>query len=238
MTTPHINAKKKDFSDFVLMPGDPIRSKYIAKNYLDNVIEVTNVRSMLGFTGYYKGRRISIMSHGIGIPSCLIYVQELITEYNVSKIVRIGTCGTVCNNIDLYDLIICLGASTDSNINKSQFQHNNFSAVANFDLVCNLVSSSKNLGIPVHIGNFFSTDLFYNNNYDIVQIMKRYNIIGLEMETAGLYSISAEFGIKSASICTVSDHIIKKSRITFQDRESSLDKMIKVALDSTLLDLN
>ncbi|XBC41737.1 MAG: purine-nucleoside phosphorylase [Buchnera aphidicola (Kaburagia rhusicola rhusicola)] len=235
MATSHINAKKNDFSDFVLMPGDPIRARYIAKNYLNHAIEVTNVRSMLGFTGDYKGKRISIMSHGIGMPSCLIYVYELITEYNVKKIIRIGTCGTVCEDINLNDIIICLGASTDSKINRLRFRNNDFAAVADFDLVCNLVFASKDLGMPVNVGNFFTTDLFYHNNDDVLQSIKQFNIIGIEMETAGLYSISAELGIKSASICTVSDHIIKNSRISSQDRESSLDKMIKIALNSSLL---
>lgn len=235
MATSHINAKKGDFSDFVLMPGDPIRARYIAKNYLNNAIEVTNVRSMLGFTGDYKGKRISVMSHGIGIPSCLIYVYELIKEYNVKKIIRIGTCGTVCEDINLNDIIICLGASTDSKINRLRFRNNDFAAVADFDLVCNLVFASKDLGMQVNVGNFFTTDLFYHNNDDMLQSIKQFNIIGIEMETAGLYSISAELGIKSASICTVSDHITKNSRISSQDRESSLDKMIKIALNSSLL---
>ncbi|XBC37623.1 MAG: purine-nucleoside phosphorylase [Buchnera aphidicola (Meitanaphis elongallis)] len=236
MTTPHINAKKGDFSDFVLMPGDPIRAKYIAKNYLDNVIEVTNVRSMLGFTGNYRGKRISVMGHGIGIPSCLIYVQELITKYHVQKIIRIGTCGTVCKDINLSDLIVCLGASTDSKTNRLKFKDNDFAAVASFDLVCNLVLASKNLGFHINVGNLFTTDLFYHNDDDILKIVKRFNILGIDMETAGLYSISAEFGIKSASICTVSDHILKKSRISSKDRESSLDNMIRISLDSTMLD--
>ncbi|XBC38139.1 MAG: purine-nucleoside phosphorylase [Buchnera aphidicola (Floraphis choui)] len=236
MITPHISAKKQDFSDFVLMPGDPIRAKYIAENYLENSVQVTNIRSMLGFTGNYKGKRVSVMSHGIGIPSCLIYVQELITKYNVTKIIRIGTCGTICEDINLNDLIICLGASTDSKINRSRFQNHDFSSVANFDLVCKLVLASKNLGIHVNIGNFFTTDLFYHNNSCIWEVIKKFKIMGIEMETAGLYSLSAEFGIQSASICTVSDHIIKKTRINSKDRESSLDKMIKISLDSILID--
>ncbi|XBC44320.1 MAG: purine-nucleoside phosphorylase [Buchnera aphidicola (Schlechtendalia peitan)] len=235
MVTPHIIAKKGDFSDFVLMPGDPIRARYIAKNYLDNVKEVTNVRSMLGFTGNYKGKRVSIMSHGIGIPSCLIYVQELIKEYNVTKIIRIGTCGTVCKNININDIIICLGASTDSKTNRLRFNDNDLSAVANFNLVCNLVSASKKLGIHVNIGNFFTTDLFYHDDDSFFKIIERYNIVGIEMETAGLYAISLEYGIKSVSICTVSDHITQRQRISVQDRESSLDRMIQVSLNSILL---
>ncbi|XBC40710.1 MAG: purine-nucleoside phosphorylase [Buchnera aphidicola (Nurudea yanoniella)] len=235
MSTSHINAKKGDFSDFVLMPGDPIRAKYIAKNYLKNAVEVTNVRAMLGFTGTYKGKRVSIMSHGIGIPSCIIYVQELITEYNVKKIIRIGTCGTICKDINVNDLIIGLGASTDSKINRLRFHDNDFSAVANFNLVHNLVVSSKNLGIKVNVGSFFTTDSFYHDN-EVLSDIKKFNILGIEMETAGLYSLSSEFGIQSASICTVSDHISKKIQISFKDRESSLDNMIRIALESVLLE--
>ncbi|XBC39190.1 MAG: purine-nucleoside phosphorylase [Buchnera aphidicola (Nurudea shiraii)] len=236
MSTSHINAKKGDFSDFVLMPGDPIRAKYIAKNYLDNAVEVTNIRSMLGFTGSYKGRRVSIMSHGIGIPSCIVYVRELITQYHVKKIIRIGTCGTICKDINVNDLIVGLGASTDSKVNRARFQDNDFSAVADFDLVHNLLVSSKQLGIKINIGSFFTTDLFYHDNSDILSIIQKFNILGIEMETAGLYSISSEFGIKSASICTVSDHILKNIKISVKDRESSLDNMVKIALDSILLE--
>ncbi|ANF17239.1 hypothetical protein XW81_02485 [Buchnera aphidicola (Schlechtendalia chinensis)] len=235
MATPHINAKKGDFSDFVLMPGDPIRAKYIAENYLDNFREVTNVRSMLGFTGIYKGKRISIMSHGIGIPSCLVYVKELITEYNVKKIIRIGTCGTICNNININDVIVCLGASTDSNVNRLRFNGNDLSSVADFDLLCNLVLASKNLGFHIKVGNFFTTDLFYKNNDDFFKMIQKYNIVGIEMETSGLYSISLEHKIQSVSICTVSDHIIRQEKISVKDRESSLNRMIEISLNSMLM---
>lgn len=236
MITPHINARKGDFSDSVLMPGDPVRAKYIADNYLSNVVEVTNVRSMLGFTGWYKGRKISVMSHGIGIPSCLIYVHELVKEFNVNKIIRIGTCGTVIHTININDIIICLGASTDSKVNRLRFNDNDFSSVANFYLVNNLVQSAQNLKIIVKVGNFFTTDLFYSTINDVLETIQKYNILGIDMETAGLYSLALEYGIQSASICTVSDHILKKQKISFKDRESNLDKMIRVSLESLLLE--
>lgn len=236
MTTVHINAKKGDFSDCVLMPGDPFRARYIAKNYLKCVVEVTNVRSMLGYTGQYKGRRISIMSHGIGIPSCLIYVQELVFEYNVTKIIRIGTCGTCISHVNINDVIICLGASTDSKVNRLRFNDNDFSAVADFNLVCNLKIAAQNLGIKFHVGNFFSTDLFYNKNIHLLDLLKRYSILGIDMETAGMYSLATELGIQSASICTVSDHLVTQEKIDYKKRESCLNNMIEVSLESLLLD--
>lgn len=230
-----MNANKGDFSDCVLMPGDPLRAKYIADNYLDNSIEVTNVRSMLGYTGEYKGYRISVMSHGIGIPSCLIYLQELISEYNVKKIIRIGTCGTVIENINVNDVIICLGASTDSKFNRLRFQDNDFASVADFYLTCNLFDSAKNMNIKVNVGNFFTTDLFYATDNRILNVIKKYNILGIDMETAGIYSLASEFGVQAASICTVSDHIIKKEKINFKERESNLDNMIKISLEAFLI---
>ncbi|AAO27188.1 purine nucleoside phosphorylase [Buchnera aphidicola str. Bp (Baizongia pistaciae)] len=235
MVTPHINAKKGDFSDCVLMPGDPLRARYIAKNYLKNAIEVTNIRSMLGYTGRYKGHRISVMSHGIGIPSSLIYVKELVSEYNVKKIIRIGTCGTVIEHININDIIICLGASTDSKVNRLRFHDNDFSSVADFYLILDLFNSANNAGIKINIGNFFTTDLFYVKNDKLLDTLQRYNILGIDMETAGIYSLASELGIQVASICTVSDHILKKDQMSYIDRESNLNNMIYISLEALIL---
>ena len=234
MVTPHINAAKEDFSDCVLMPGDPLRAKYIAKNYLNNAREITNVRSMLGYTGEYKKHRVSIMSHGIGIPSCLIYLRELIFEYNVKKVIRIGTCGTVIENVNINDIIVCLGSSTDSKVNRIRFHDNDFSSVADFYLICDLVNSAKKMGIKISIGNFFTTDLFYTDNDQLLNTLKRYNIRGIDMETAGIYSLASEFGIQAVSVCTVSDHILQKKKTNYIDRESNLNDMIKISLEALI----
>jgi purine-nucleoside phosphorylase len=235
MVTPHMNAKMGDFSDIVIMPGDPIRAQYIADNYLKNVIKVNDIRSMFGFTGIYKNRIISIMSHGIGIPSCSIYVKELITEYGVKKIIRVGTCGAVIEDIELRDIVVAMGACTDSKVNRLNFQGNDFSAIASFSMLMNTVRAAKRLDLKVNVGNLFTTDLFYSDNKSVLDIIEKYGILGIEMETAGLYALAARYNIQAISICTVTDHIKKLTRITAEERQSTLDNMINLALESIIL---
>ncbi|WP_343192122.1 purine-nucleoside phosphorylase [Buchnera aphidicola (Formosaphis micheliae)] len=235
MTTPHINAKYGDFSDIVIMSGDPMRAKYIADRYLTNIVEVNNVRAMFGFTGEYKQNRISVMGHGIGIPSCSIYIKELITEYHVKKIIRIGTCGAIRRDINVSDIVVGMGACTDSKTNRIRFRDNDFAAIADFNLLNNIVKVSKRLDIKISIGNFFTTDLFYSYNSELLDIIEKYGIIGIEMETAGLYALSAEYKVQSVSICTVTDHFKKEEKLTSEERQFTLDNMINIALESTLL---
>jgi len=235
MSTPHINARKNDVADIVIMSGDPVRAKYISDHYLKNVIEINNLRLMFGFTGYYKNRRISVMSHGMGIPSCAIYITELITEYNVKNIIRVGTCGAIRNDVNLRDIVIGMGASTDSKFNRLRFNDNDFSAIADFTLLYNIAESARKLDIKINIGNLFTTDCFYSQDKQILDVLDRYGFWGIEMETAGIYSIAAEYGIKAVSICTITDHLKKKIKIKSKDRESTLDEMIQIALESTLM---
>lgn len=236
MSTPHINSQKNDFSDIVLMPGDPIRAKYIAENYLDKFTQVNNTRLMLAYTGFYKNKKISVMSHGIGVPSASLYARELIVEYHVKKIIRIGTCGAVLNNIKLRDIIIGMGASTDSKTNRIRFNNHDFSAIANFDMICNMVVTAKRMNTAVHVGNFFTTDLFYNDDENMLSILQKYNILGVDMETSGIYAVASELNAKALSVCTVSDHITKKEKLSSKDRESSFNEMITMALESSLLE--
>ncbi|ACL30884.1 purine-nucleoside phosphorylase [Buchnera aphidicola] len=234
MSTPHINSKKDDFSDIVLMPGDPVRAKYIAEKYLSNFVQVNNTRLMLAYTGFYKNRKISIMSHGIGIPSASLYTRELIIEFNVKKIIRIGTCGAVRDDIKLRDIVISMGASTDSKVNRIRFNDHDFAAIADFDMIYNIVSISKKMKIKVSIGNFFTTDSFYNDDKKMLNILKKYNIIGVDMETAGIYGVASELKVQALSICTVSDHITNKEFLSSKERESSFNDMIELALESVL----
>ncbi|CAL4043538.1 Purine nucleoside phosphorylase DeoD-type [Buchnera aphidicola (Phyllaphis fagi)] len=235
MVTPHINAQKGDFSERVIMSGDPIRVKYIADNFLENAYEVTNVRSMLGFTGHYKNVMVSVMSHGIGIPSALIYIKELIQYYNIKKIIRVGTCGAVRNDIKLKDIVIAMGACTDSKVNRLKFNNYDFSAIADFEMLCNAVKYSKKININVRVGNFFTTDLFYAYDYKIYDLLSKYNIIGIDMETSGIYSISSELNIQTVSICSVSDHIIHGQMLSVNDRENSFNDMIEIALETIII---
>ncbi|CAL4043933.1 Purine nucleoside phosphorylase DeoD-type [Buchnera aphidicola (Anoecia corni)] len=232
MSTPHIDAQKGDFAEVVIMPGDPLRAKYIAENYLKNSIQVNTVRSMLGFTGFFKNKRVSVMSHGMGIPSSVIYVRELISEFGVKKIIRVGTCGAVLNSVDLNDVVIGMGACTDSRINRLRFGNHDFSAIADYDTLSALVLSAKKINTAVKVGNFFTTDSFYSNTSELLKMLVQYNILAVEMETSGIYSIAAELNAKAVSICTVTDHLITHNKLSVKDREKSCNKMIEIALNS------
>ncbi|OCG41540.1 purine-nucleoside phosphorylase [Gilliamella sp. Bif1-4] len=238
MSTPHINAVDNAFAKTVLMPGDPLRAKFIAETFLENATEVTNVRSMLGFTGYYKDKKISVMGHGMGIPSCSIYTTELIKFYGVENIIRIGSCGAISPNVNLGDVIVGLGACTDSKVNRLRFKDHDFAAIADFDLTCNAVNTAKKLGVNVKVGNLFSADLFYSVEPDMFDVMEKYNILGVEMEAAGIYGVAAEYGAKALTICTVSDHIRKGEAMSAEQRQLGFKEMITVALESVLLNQN
>lgn len=235
MATPHINAERGDFADTILMPGDPLRAQYIADTFLSDVRQVNEVRNMLGFTGSYKGHAVSVMGHGMGIPSVSIYGKELITEFGVQTLIRVGSCGAVRDDIQLRDLVIGLGASTDSKVNRMRFMDHDFAALADFELVSNAVAAAKACQVPVKVGNLFSADLFYSPQPALFQLMKQYGIVGVEMEAAGLYGVAAEFGARAVTLCTVSDHILRKEALSSIDRQSTFNDMIEVALESVLL---
>lgn len=236
MATPHISAEQGDFADTVLMPGDPLRAKYIAETYLDDVRQVNDVRGMLGYTGTYKGRRISVMGHGMGIPSVSIYAKELITDYGVKSIIRVGSCGAVRDDVNVRDVVIGMGACTDSKVNRMRFNDHDFAAIADFELTSHAVAAAKAQNVPVKVGNIFSADLFYNPQTDMPELMKRYGIVGVEMEAAGLYGVAAEFGARALTICTVSDHILKGEALSSADRQTTFNDMMVIALDTVLRD--
>lgn len=235
MATPHINAVDGAFAETVLMPGDPLRAKYIAENFLDDAVQITDVRNILGFTGTYKGKRISVMGSGMGIPSCSIYATELIREYGVKNLIRVGSCGAISPDINLRDVIIGLGASTDSKANRIRFSGHDFAAIADYGLLEKAVRSAKQHGINVKVGNIFSTDTFYTPQPEIFDVLEKYNILGVEMEAAGLYAVAAEEGAKALCILTVSDHIRRGEQLSSDERQTSFDEMLITALDSILL---
>ncbi|NOG31572.1 purine-nucleoside phosphorylase [Halomonas sp. TBZ9] len=236
MATPHINAEMGDFADTVLMPGDPLRAKYIADTYLENVRQVNDVRSMFGYTGTYKGRDISVMGHGMGIPSVSIYAKELITDFGVKSIIRVGSCGAVRDDVNVRDVVIGMGACTDSKVNRMRFNDHDFSAIADFDLTRHAVAAANAQNVPVKVGNIFSADLFYNPQTEMAELLKRYGIVGVEMEAAGLYGVAAEFGARALTICTVSDHILKGDSLSSADRQTTFNDMMTIALDTVLRD--
>ncbi|WP_447555557.1 purine-nucleoside phosphorylase [Vreelandella sp. EE22] len=236
MATPHINAEPGDFADTVLMPGDPLRAKYIADTFLENPRQVNDVRGMLGFTGTYQGVKVSVMGHGMGIPSVSIYAKELITDYGVKSIIRVGSCGAVRDDVNVRDVVIGLGASTDSKVNRMRFNDHDFAAVADFEWASHAVAAAKAHNVPVKVGNIFSADLFYNPQEHMAELLKRYNIIGVEMEAAGLYGVAAEFGARALTICTVSDHILKGEALSSDERQTTFNDMMTIALDAVLRD--
>ncbi len=235
MATPHINAEPGDFADVVLMPGDPLRAKYIAETFLDDAVQVCDVRNMFGFTGTYKGRKVSVMGHGMGIPSCSIYATELIKDYGVKKIIRVGSCGAVNNDIQLRDVVIGMGACTDSKVNRVRFKNHDFAAIADYHMVKAAEEAAQQRGIDVKIGNLFSADLFYSPEPDLFDVMDKYGIVGVEMEAAGIYGVAAEYGAKALAICTVSDHIKKGEQTTSEERQTTFNDMVLIALDSILI---
>jgi len=235
MATPHINAEPGDFADVVLMPGDPLRAKYIADTFLENVVQVCDVRNMFGFTGYYKGKKVSVMGHGMGIPSCSIYTTELIKDFGVKKIIRVGSCGAVNEDIHLRDVVIGLGACTDSKVNRLRFKDHDFAAIADYQMVKAAEEAAKKYDINIKVGNLFSADLFYTPDPSMFDVMDKYGILGVEMEAAGIYGVAAEYGAKALAICTVSDHIKTGEKTTSQERETTFDDMVKIALESIII---
>lgn len=232
MATKHMNAAPGDFAETVLMPGDPLRAQYIAEKYFDNPRRVTDVRNMWGFTGNYKGKPISVMAHGMGIPSVSIYCHELVRDYDVKRVIRVGSCGTTHPDVKLRDVLIAMGASTDSGVNRMRFGGFDFAALATFSLVRNAVKAAEENDVRYHVGNIFSADLFYTPQPDMFEVMARYNILGVEMEAAGIYPIAAEHNIEALAICTVSDDIVNGEALSVEDRQTTFDEMILVALET------
>jgi purine-nucleoside phosphorylase len=236
MATKHMNAAPGDFAETVLMPGDPLRAQYIAETYFDNPRRVTDVRNMWGFTGEYRGAPISVMAHGMGIPSASIYCTELIVDYGVKRVIRVGSCGTTHPDVKLRDLIIAQGASTDSAVNRMRFGGYDYAALATFDLVRKAVAAADAHAVRYHVGNIFSADLFYTPDPDMFETMAKYNVYGVEMEAAGIYPIAAEHGAEALAICTVSDDIPSGKALSVEDRATTFDDMIRVALDTAIAD--
>lgn len=232
MATKHMNADPGDFASTVLMPGDPLRAKYIADSYLEDVRRVTDVRNMWGFTGTYKGIPVSVMAHGMGIPSVSIYCTELITEYDVKRVIRVGSCGTSHPDVKLRDVLIAMGASTDSNVNRMRFGGFDLAALATFSLVQNAVQAAEENKVRYHVGNLFSADLFYTPKPEMFDTLAKYNVLGVEMEAAGIFPIAAEHGVESLAICTVSDDIRTGDALSSEERQNTFDEMILVALET------
>lgn len=231
MSTPHIGAEPGDFADVVLMPGDPLRAKYIAERFLTAPRQVTSVRNMLGFTGTFRDRRVSVMGHGMGMPSISIYATELVRFFGVKTVIRVGSCGALAPDVKLRDVIIASAAGTDSKVNRMRLLDHDLPAVADFGLVRRAVEAAEKLGRPVRVGPVFSSDLFYHPQEGLWDALEKYGLLGVEMEVAALYPIAAEFRARALGILTVSDHIRQGTHLSADERQTTFDSMIEVALE-------
>ena len=218
------------------MPGDPLRAEHIATTFLEDARRVTDVRNAYGYTGTYQGHRVSVMAHGMGIPSCSIYATELIREYGVKTLIRVGSCGALAPDVRLGDIIIAMGASTDSKVNRTRFLDHDFAALADYGLVERAVNAARAQKVPVRVGNVFSSDLFYSPQTQAFDVMEKMGILGIEMEAAGLYGVAAEERVSALTIVTVSDHIRRKEHLSADERRTSFDSMIGIALAAAIAD--
>lgn len=228
----HINAKAGDIADIVLLPGDPMRAKFIAENILENAVCYNQVRGMYGFTGTYKGKRVSVQGTGMGIPSISIYLNELITSYGAKTLVRIGTCGSIQPSINIRDVILAMSASTDSNINKIRFNGRDYAPTASFNLLKKAYDAAEAKGLNVKVGNVFSADSFYEDNPNGWKLWADFGVLALEMETAALYTLAAKFKVDALSILTVSDSIITGEQTSSEEREKTFRNMVELALET------
>lgn len=228
----HIAAKPGDIAETILLPGDPLRAKYIAETYFEDVVCYNEVRGMLGFTGNYKGKRISVQGSGMGIPSFSIYANELITQYNVHNLFRVGTCGAMQEDVRIREVILAQATCTDSSMNRHIFGGFDYSPIASFPLLLAAYERAASRGLNPHVGNVFSSDMFYRDDKTYVQKLMDYGILGVEMETAALYTLAARHKVNALSILTVSDHLITGEETTSEERQTSFNDMIQVALDT------
>ncbi|MBZ4664325.1 MAG: deoD [Caloramator sp.] len=227
----HIGAKEGQIAETVLLPGDPLRAKFIAENFLENVECYNEVRGMYGFTGYYKGKRVSVQGTGMGVPSISIYVNELINSYGVKNLIRIGTCGAINENIKVRDIILAMTSCTTSNINRINFNGLDYAPAASFDLLYRAYEYSKNNGIDIKVGNILTEDSFYHDDREFYKIWAKYGVLAVEMETTALYTLAAKYGVNALTILTVSDHVITGEETTAQERQTTFTKMMEIALN-------
>ena len=231
MSTPHLSAERGAIAETVLLPGDPLRAKFVAETFLEDAVCYNQVRGMLGFTGLYNGKRVSVQGTGMGIPSHLIYVTELITQYEAKRLIRIGSCGGLQANIEVRDLVIAMSASTDSHVNRLRFGGADFAACADFGLLDRACHSAAEKKIAFHVGNILSSDQFYHDDPQGWKHWAAFGVMAVEMETNGLYTIAAKHGVRALSIMTVSDSLVSGKQLPAEERERSFTAMMEVALE-------
>lgn len=228
----HIGGKKGDIAETVLLPGDPLRAKFIAENILEGAVCYSEVRGMYGFTGHYRGKRVSIQGSGMGLPSLSIYVNELMDSYDVKNLIRIGTCGSFQGNIRLRDVVLAMSASSESNFNQKTFRGMDFAPAADFSLLLGAYNYCQKLSKNVHVGTVLSADVFYNEDPEEWKLWARHGVLAVEMETSALYTLAARRQCRALSVLTVSDSIVNKEATTSQEREKTFMEMVEIALNA------
>lgn len=236
MPTPHISAAEGDIAEAVLLPGDPMRAEFIAETFLEDAREVTAVRNMLGFTGTYKDLAVTVMGTGMGVPSASIYITELIRFYGARRLVRVGSCGGISSNVAMRDIILAIGANTDSGVNRARYRGWDFAATADYGLLSATAAAAQAAGLSVHVGNVHTSDSFYNPDPEALATWQRMHVLAVEMEVAGLYGIAAEEGVRALAVLTVSDHLVTQEETTSQERERTFGEMVTLALEGLLTD--
>ena len=232
MPTPHNSAAKGDFARTVLMPGDPLRARYIAENFLENPVLVNDVRGVQGYTGTWKGARVSVQASGMGIPSIGIYAWELYTQYDVENIIRVGSAGGIADDLKLMDVVAALGACTDSNFAHQFGLKGTFAPTADWTLLKTAMDAAAARGVDMRAGNVLSSDNFYNDGSDSHDQWKKMGVLAVEMEAAGLYMTAARCGKRALCLCTISDHIYRPEELSPEQRQTSFNEMIEIALDT------
>lgn len=232
----HIGAKSGEIAESILLPGDPLRAKYIAETFLEDAQLYNEVRGMLGYTGTYKGVRVSVQGTGMGMPSAAIYANELIREYGVKKLIRVGTCGSIQKDVHVRDLVLAQAAATPSSIIRNDFPKYDFPQIANFDLLLEAYQIAKEKGFNIHVGNVLSDDVFYKDSMDDVMKLGEHGVLGIEMEAAVLYYLAAKYHVQALALMTVSDHIITGEETSAEERQKTFDEMMIVALDTIIKD--
>ncbi len=234
MATAHINANPEDFASTVLMPGDPLRAKLVAEKYLENAVLVNNVRGVQGYTGTYKGKRVSVMASGMGMPSIGIYSYELFNFFGVNNIIRIGSAGAIKEDIHVRDIVIGMGCSTDSNFASNFNLPGIFAPLCSYEVMSKCVESANEMGVTYHVGNLLSSDVFYSDDESVNKRWAKMGVMAVEMEGAALYMNAARLNKNALVICTVSNHIITGEEMTAEERQDTFDEMIMLALETAL----
>nr|WP_299337458.1 purine-nucleoside phosphorylase [Allomuricauda sp.] len=226
----HIEAKKGEIAESVLVPGDPLRAKWIAETFLEEAFCYNQVRGMYGYTGYYKGKKVSVQGGGMGIPSSMIYYHELINEYSVKQIIRVGSAGSYQKEVRLKDIVIAMAASTTSGINNNRFVNSDYAPTASFTLFSKAVDFARENNVPFKAGNVLSSDEFYEDDPNGYELWAQYGVLCVEMETAGLYTLAAKFGVDALTLLTISDSLVTGERLSHKEKETSFDEMVQIAL--------